>query len=300
MARPATGAPVLEPQEVEEVREEVAARHGGCASGSAALAGWLGVEPPPERPSTSGYDLAGEAFDSPARLPSRSLFVAATYRSGSTLLCEALHAAGLGTPLEYFREGAAEGELSRFAGDGFERRVVEHRTTPGGLFAAKLFWPDLERLRDGGDDGLLPAALTGPVSWVWLRRRDLVAQAVSTLRALSTWRWREAAGEAQAPEPGRDFYDFGKLRMLVGLYAEQDRLWGRYLRGGREPLATVWYEELAADPPAVAGSLAATVSDALGHPAGAVPQPRLARQADEASLAAAVRFLDDLRGGREP
>ena len=92
-------------------------------------------------------------------VPVVSYLVAATQRSGSTLLCRALADTGVaGRPEEYFLTGPPEafppgwtfwedgifalphGEMDR---EGYLELVFRLGTTPNGVFGAKLMWNNL-------------------------------------------------------------------------------------------------------------------------------------------------------------
>ena len=160
--------------------------------------------------------------------------VCATPRSGSTLLCEALKATGVaGRPEEYFESVVVTGRpprprptsrastiprrsrcsaerpppsrrrtprspASRSYAEHLER-VRQWGTTPNGVFGAKLMWDHVGRLhRRAGD----PLELFGDPALVWVRRRDVVRQAISLWRAMQTQcvarRRRRAAAASRA------------------------------------------------------------------------------------------------------
>ncbi len=250
---------------------------------------------------------------------SKSYFVCATPRSGSTLLCEALKATGVaGRPEEYFESVVATGRPPRPESylDGLEdpealallgdasapepppysslegvrsyaehlERVREWGTTPNGVFGVKLMWDHVGRLhRRAGD----PLELFGVPDFVWVRRRDVVRQAVSLWRAMQTQAWRDEGSERGAHEPQ---YSFAALRHLVGRLSEHDRCWGELLAG--RPVLELAYEDVNADLP---GAVRRTL-DQLGvaPPDGRVELPRMRRQADELSDAWAAAYARDL------
>lgn len=251
---------------------------GDCSSGAAGLADWLGV---PYRRNTRAaeHDLTGPEYDQPARTPRRSLVLAATYRSGSTLLAEDLiTAGGYGWPLEYFQAGADERRFARFAGPDYVDEVMRHRTTPSGVFGVKLFPADLRA------NPALWDRLPDPVV-VRVRRKDRVGQAVSAWRALNGGAWRAFPGAPPDPPP---VYDYDALRRLVGLFAWEDHWWDRTLAGDA---LTVWFEDLVADHSRTRAKLLAAL-EISGLPADGEPaRARLARQADRDSDEMAQRFV---------
>jgi len=264
--------------------EDVHRRYGDCPSGAAGLADWLGVEY--RRHPESDHDLTAPDYDEPARTPRRCIVLAATYRSGSTLLAECLiTAGGYGCPLEYFQVGAQDRRFARFAGPDYVDTVMRHRTGPSGVFGVKLFPADLRAA-----PGLWQRF--GDSIVVRVRRRDRVGQAVSAWRAINGGPWRAASGVGPAPPP---VYDYEAIRRLVGLFAWEDRWWDRIVPD-RTP--TVWFEDLANDHGGTFRALLAELQ-ARGLPADGEPaQPRLARQADAHSQEMAERFVDEYRSRR--
>jgi LPS sulfotransferase NodH len=138
--------------------------------------------------------------------PVGSYFVCGTPRSGSSLLLGLLESTGVaGRPQAYFREPdeplwADRWQVPRSAGGGFDypdyvRAALAAGRTGNGVFGAKLMWGTLDELvvklgrvfpdLAGDDAGLLERAF-GRTGFVFLRRADVVAQAVSWLRAEQT------------------------------------------------------------------------------------------------------------------
>lgn len=279
--RHSDGRAALSEDEYVELGAAVHAERGDCPSGAAGMAQWLGVSY--RRRSAAELDVVTECFDQPDRVPQRSLVLAATYRSGSTVLADALiSAGGYGWPLEYFQAGAAQRRFARFAAPDYAAEVLRRRTDDNGVFGVKLFPADL-RSRPG-----LWSRLPAPVV-VRVRRRDRVGQAVSAWRALNGGAWRATAGEAASPPPE---YDYESLRRLVGLFAWEDTWWDS---AQGEVVSTVWFEDLAADHAAAMRRLLADLSLAGVPPRGTPELPRLVRQADADSGALVQRFIADYR-----
>jgi trehalose 2-sulfotransferase len=259
---------------------------------------------------------------------STSYLVCATPRSGSTLLCEALKAMGVaGRPEEYFEVVPATGRplrpedylaglsdpaalaliraaappgpppYSSLAGvasyEEHLRRVRDWGTTPNGVFGAKLMWDHVDHLQ-AVDAGRPPAELLaelfdGP-RYVWVRRGDVVRQAVSLWRAMQTQAWRHDSGATEAGVRPR--YCFPALRHLVARLTDHDARWGGLLATVGAPVLRLSYEELTADLP---GALERTarhigVSVPTDRPPAA---PAMRRQADELSEAWVAAYARD-------
>jgi LPS sulfotransferase NodH len=264
----------------------------------------------------TAYDLVTDAADFPAWTgpPRRTLVICSHPRSGTTLLGEALHrAGGLGLPLEYFHRGFRPHFERRWeAADlkAYVRAVHHHRTDPSGVLSVKLFWQDVEELAHEIDPAGQPAfGQTPPESqaadayrrqaaliadifpnptWVYLRRRDRVRQAVSALVAGQTGVWRSVSGQAAGPaaEPA---YDFDRLSVLMGLGDYCHRHWQAFFAAlGLRPYELT-YE-------ALTGAYETTVRAllrAVGADRVEVPPPRLHRQSNALTEAIALRFLKD-------
>jgi LPS sulfotransferase NodH len=233
--------------------------------------------------------------------------VAATERSGSTLLCELLASTGVAgrpeeyfeclsatgrarQPREYFPAGADPSILELLAPleppvppVPHERRLAEARergTTPNGVFGAKMMWAYLPDFLAHGD----PEAQLGPLRWVHVERRDTLAQAISLWRALQTAQWRAEDRDADV-EP---VFHAGAIAHLMRRQEQHAAAWRTWFAGrGIEPLEIV-YEAFAEAPQAtICGVL-----DHIGVPSEGVkvPEPPMRRQSDARSQEWVDRF----------
>lgn len=184
--------------------------------------------------------------------PARSYFVCGTPRSGTTLLAGLLSSSGLvGRAGEWFLPEAEPG----WAGADYARYVAETvaRTSRCGVFGAKLihsyFADFLEKLRSvppwrgPSDLALLENAFPRP-SFVWLSRRDVVAQAVSWSIAGQTREFYAGDDRRTGAAP---HYDHAVIRRLVRELNDGNESWRRWFAtNGIEPLS-VTYEDVCAD-----------------------------------------------------
>jgi LPS sulfotransferase NodH len=245
-----------------------------------------------------------------------SYIIAATPRSGSTLLCNLLSGAGIaGRPQSYYRREdipgyAREWGLSSpdaIGDEAFERSYLDAVLRAGagqtGIFGLRLMWRTVAELSERLsaihpgplDDAARFALAFGKPRYIHLSRRDKVAQAVSLLRAQQGGLWHRAADgterERTAP-PAALAYDADRLAGLVEELETDDAAWNEWFsRHGIEPLRLT-YERLAAAPRVEL----AQVLSALGLDAriAASVDARTAKLADQTSLAWAHRF----RGAR--
>lgn len=254
-------------------------------------------------------------------VPQRVVLIAATPRSGSTLLARGLAATGLvGNPLEHLNRGLIvplEGppwrhlglrlrrplgrlrrwvrpdprravlRLDRASVESHLAQVAAEHTGPDGTFASKVMWAQLDQVLLG--QGLDVDAWGAPVTWVRIRRGDRVAQAVSWVLAASTDRW-SAQDPTRPPPP----FDAARIADRKAELDRQERSWDRYFAERWIVPYEVTYEDLDAHYPT---TLAALLSH-LGHPDAAVPPRQLQRQADSVNAAWIARYRAEAEPSR--
>ncbi|MEH0822730.1 MULTISPECIES: Stf0 family sulfotransferase [unclassified Micromonospora] len=235
------------------------------------------------------------------RGPVDSYLVCATPRTGSSLLLGLLASTGVaGRPQAYFRVpdeplwaerwGIARGPDGSVDYREYLAAALATGRTDNGVFGAKLMWGTLDELVHrlgtvhldlaGRDLPLLERAF-GRTRFVHLRRADVVAQAVSWLRAEQTGTWYlggdgEISGGGGGGVPTFDADAIGRLVEVIGRHDAAWRAW--FAAAGVAPYV-VSYEELDADPVGVTHA----VLDFLGLdlPDGVAVVPRHQRQADD-------------------
>jgi trehalose 2-sulfotransferase len=176
-------------------------------------------------------------------------------------------------------------ELQRYLDD-----VMRRRTTPNGVFAVNVHWHQWVEFEVLGFD---ESALRGEVTWVHLWREDVVAQAVSALRALQTDVWRSDEADCDRRQESA-FYDEPELDRLVRKAIDGRDGWSEFFAArGIEPVE-VTYERLVADRD---GALAAIfhaarvdAGDRGAIPAASAP---LERQADSLNSQWIARYRAD-------
>ena len=198
-----------------------------------------------------------------------------TPRTGSTLLCSLLSSTGvLGRPESYFREPDEGAWARRFDLPVSGERVRDYRAfvqavraasaTDNGIFAARIMWGSIERLREGLDEppdqsdlGALEGAF-GPLAFVHLTRDDVVAQAISWTRAEQTGYWQQGDTASRSPEP-----DIGQMTDLVATIRAHNTAWRQWFaRNGIQP-HQLTYEELVRAPRSAVEDIAALLPVAL-------------------------------------
>jgi LPS sulfotransferase NodH len=267
-------------------------------------------------------DLIGPDRDTrpprPETPPERSYIVCSTPRSGSGLLCRALAGARVaGSPLEYFNP-LHRGRLLERWGCGpslgeYVRALYALRTTPDGVFGAKLHWDQFVALRaealglPGSEPGyelsaaFLERLLPGAV-YVRIIRRDVNRQAVSLWFALHTGTWSVAADDGDDDDGGeraRVPYSFDGIERCRRLIENAELHWDRFLRfNGRAPVEVV-YEDLVARYPAEVDRVLAAVAPGAA-PATAAPATRRLSDARSEEFLERLAHDRDARGVADP
>ncbi len=132
----------------------------------------------------------------------KSYVVAASYRCGSTYLCTRLWNTGvLGAPAEYLNVGGGrmlrhvmERRLQATSPEDYFAKLLACRTSSNGVFGMKAHYNHFERALDWCPEML---RLLTPVTYIYLSRRDTVAQAVSMAKAIQTNKWTSMDDDAK-------------------------------------------------------------------------------------------------------
>lgn len=246
--------------------------------------------------------------------PVDSYFICATPRTGSSLLLGLLESTGVaGRPQAYFRAPdeplwADRWQIPRTPRGDFDysdylRSALAAGRTENGVFGAKLMWGTLDevvgKLRtvcpdQGGGDVALLSQVFGCTRFVSLRRGDVLAQAVSWLRAEQTDAWYIGGngeiggngGSGRLPS-----FDADRIGELMETIEEHNEAWEAWFTScGVDPFR-VLYEELDADMAGVTEG----ILDFLGIelPDGQAIVPRHERQADRLN----DQWIDRYRAG---
>jgi LPS sulfotransferase NodH len=228
--------------------------------------------------------------------------ICSTPRSGSWLLSTGLASTGAaGRPAEFFSPLYVKAYLERTGStrefssrSGYMRFLQGYRTSPNGVFGMKMHFGHLARVFEGHKDQI--AFLRRFDRFIYLTRRDKLAQAVSFWKAFASSVYRVEAGDSTEAPAQEAYYSFPGIAERLRAIADQERDWSARLSALQEKTYALYYEDLAAD---YVGSLQQVLA-ALGL-VEAIPQldpePRVLAQRDETSRAWEERFLHDLRSG---
>lgn len=190
--------------------------------------------------------------------------ICATPRSGSTLFCQYLASTGVaGVPETYFRkedlhEYAKQWQILRSDGSydfaDYLEATREAGSTNNGVLALRIMWITLKEVTAylsglypnlaGNELGLLEGAF-GRLKFIYLRRKDLVAQAISLYRAQQTGYWH--VDEGQVPERPPAF-DFDAINSFVAMLRQDNLDWQAWFgEAGVEPMP-ISYEDFTSNP----------------------------------------------------
>jgi LPS sulfotransferase NodH len=217
--------------------------------------------------------------------PSRAYFLCADARTGSSLLAGALRLTGLaGKPCEYFSEAEIDKPWLRkdelhvpddepFTGfRDWRDYILRAGSELNGVFGATVHWFQLKNaLATFASEPSAPAVI-GPRSLdilrgffpelrlIWLRRKNVVAQAISHYVAINTGVWNYSS-LSTIPMVTVDVnvpYDFSSIDWQVKSANVAADGWRSILKGSEHLTLALTYEELADD-------LAGAVRKVLTH-----------------------------------
>ncbi len=257
--------------------------------------------------------------------PLRSYMICTTMRSGSTMLASGLRETGVaGLPDEYFappvrlpQAQVFEMEPARYRelldehrrthpAERVLRNIIEAGTTDNGVFGVKIhfqrpfsdFHNAVEVLQACFDDNLaspheLFCRAFPRLSYIWLRRSDRVAQAVSMFKAIRSSEFVRVDGTSDPINPVvEEDFDLAAIRRLADWLQSGDDGWRRFFKRHRiEPL-TIDYEDLAANyEPTLRAAL--NFLD-LSAQCPSISSTRHKRQADAISEQWAMRYRNEV------
>jgi LPS sulfotransferase NodH len=176
----------------------------------------------------------------------KSYVIASCFRSGSTLLCVKLWETGvLGAPWEYLNfhneMPQMESRLKPSSPEDYITKLLSCRTTSNGVFGVKVHFHDfataLDRYRT-----LLERL--SPITYIYIDRRDKLAQAVSMAKAHQTEAWTSLAA------PRREVLRYSKHE-IARCFKEANRQthsWRSWFRNHGIKPVVIEFEDLIADP----------------------------------------------------
>jgi LPS sulfotransferase NodH len=186
--------------------------------------------------------------------------ICSTPRCGSTLLCGALASTGrAGWPAEYLTPPYRKAFLERIGADlsvwtkerwlssgdaEYWQFLLKHRTSPNGVFGMKIHFDQMQA--NFHDPAAMRAFLAQFDHFVFLTRRDRLAQAVSFHKARATGVYRVAPDETVERVPAVP-YSFRRIVHALNLIVARENRWRLLLGDFRDRTTSLTYEELAED-----------------------------------------------------
>ncbi len=184
--------------------------------------------------------------------------ICSTPRTGSTLLCELLTSTGIaGVPHSYFRSQ----DIDRRAADwglppdrtfeSYSKAVRRFTSSENGVLGLRVMWGTLDELlselrpvHGNLDDLAVLEAEFGDISFIHLKRGDLVGQAISLFKAEESNYWHSTQPDYSNIEV---HYNYDEIKRRVDSLKNDDAAWIEWFRRvGVEPFS-ITYEQLELD-----------------------------------------------------
>jgi LPS sulfotransferase NodH len=232
--------------------------------------------------------LFDDTYDFPrSTIRPSTYLIAATPRSGSHYLGHLLFATRqLGAPLEYL-EALAYRRWSQIADSKDPsvvlREIMARRTSPSGWFGMQAHWfhmAHLSRLK-------VPREIFDFHRIIWIRRRDLIEQAVSFAIMLQT------GAPSSFHKPSREpVYNYQAIADCAEAITHMNQEWAQFMMQTSIPILSLYYEDIRANEMKTIGE----ILDWFGLPPLDVPiSIPLQKQSTETNAAWKDRFLHDMR-----
>ncbi len=170
-------------------------------------------------------------------------------RSGSNLLAEALHATGqTGLADEFFNydrvfERCGKMNISRLDDYTVSLAADDFHGTKNGVLATKMSWDQLCFLTK---TGIIPGIIESP-HFIMVKRRDLVAQAVSFLTAHKTGQWKSNWQSSYGHEQADFEITDDEIKDMIAQLAFAETQFRKYFALFDVKPITVYYEDLNRD-----------------------------------------------------
>lgn len=192
--------------------------------------------PPPALPDR----LFDKTYDFPRFIRKPSVYIiAATPRSGSHYLGHLLFATKkLGAPLEYLNV-ANYRRWSQIVGSedpaAVFSEIMTRRTSPSGWFGLQAHWFHLANLARFN----IPRDMLKFRRIIWIRRRDLVEQAISFAIALQTGAWTSFHKPL-----GKPIYNYQAIADCADAIKHMEYAWAQFLAQTSTPHLSLYYEDV--------------------------------------------------------
>lgn len=196
----------------------------------------------------------------PLKSSKQTVLFAATGRSGSFLTCDLISQAGdLPFPDEYLNFGMLAAstafDFPEHLNDAARLEyVMAAQRESHGLFACKVMWPvfagffgnkpdaSKDEMRELGNRAL---ELLGRTGFVWIRRRNRIAQAVSFEKARQSRIWTKM--DHQTEKSVSLLYSYQRILTCLRQIEYQEAQWQNFFEANDLEYYEVWYEDLLSD-----------------------------------------------------
>lgn len=236
------------------------------------------------------------------------IVVCGTQRCGSTMVCEDLQLAGFGRPNEYFLPWKPSANLNWSA----ELEKIETKATANDCCAFKIMANQLrdidacfQTFRQPGAHRRFPHLMSylDEAVWIYVRRLDLVDQAVSHYIAQQTGTYHAIKrasgfipGKAQLSEKLVSVevpYDFQSIMREWYAFAQQNLIWEEFFRSNQIAPIALNYEEAATPEGRVSylDKMSAVVGSELPED---LPARNLVKLPNEYNVQLREQFIEDL------
>lgn len=222
----------------------------------------------------------------------QTLMLATTPRSGSHYLGHLITAnKGLGSPLEYFNEEHFSTWSSHLGSDDpsvIIDKIRERRTGSLGWFSFKAHWPQFkyfQRLE-------LNKEAYGPDKIVFLKRKDVLSQAVSWAMAKQTKKYIHFHKSRNIPH-----YRFQDIASSLHDIFFFERCWEDYFIQNGNPEIILYFEDILTDPKAALGNIYRYLGfdEAFIENLNCVSTPSIKKQGGDLNARWKNLFLQDLQ-----
>lgn len=244
----------------------------------------------------AGYGSA--RYDLPRCAETTKVFViASAYRAGSTMLATTLWEKGaFGAPWDYFNFENKEmdimmARLGAASLDEYVAKLFELRVSSNGVFSTKTHFHHFNSALQQSAE--LRRRLAD-ARYLYVNRRDKIAEAISMAKALQTNSWMSFASARRAPL----FYSREFIGDCLREVMRQTEDWWRWFGSCAIEPYVVDYEEFIADVPAGVAEIAHWL-DIEFNADEEVVLPKVERQSDDINREWKERFLAETKSGFE-